>query len=353
VQLHRPAWALALFALAATIAIGLANRSHRPFPQASALPLTRGIITNAFVESGYDFRRRYTASWFHAPNQIIGTFHRNPTGGIDVLQLDLAQPNAPSVHHPAALDDHETRPLTYWTISPDGRWLLTVRRLRESRLYQVYQSDHSLAGSWTNRYEGRSQPDWLNNSSGFVEWPIRDGRLLARVHWLDTDQPTEVQLDSLPAHVLRRPDPLPQPCVPLLFSSLSSDIAAEFLILSPDRHPANWRRAILDIPEPLRHLDRTSVALSPTADHLAWLCETTARLPRLTFSRVPPFLEIRPRHRTSLFVSRPDGSQLTFLGRTHPGTTFPAIRWSTAGDHLTFLYQDSLWLQRLPTPAHH
>jgi hypothetical protein len=205
---------------------------------------------------------------------------------------------------------------------------------------------------WTNRYEGRSQPDWLNNSQAFVEGPIRESRLLARDYWLDTAGSNEIDLAALPIHTVRTPEPLPQPCVVMLYSPNSTEIAAEFLILSPDRQPQSCMRAALTLPESLRHHEKITITLSPTVDQLAWLWETTDRLPRLALSRGPPFIHLQPRLRTSLFVSRPDGSQLAFLGRTRPGTTVSAVSWSPEGDQLTFVYQNALWRQPLSTPPH-
>lgn len=345
---HRAWWALALFALAAAFIVGWLGRSTRLFDYAHPVLSTRGVITNAFIESGYDFRRRYTVSWFLTSNQSIASFHRSPDGAVQLLQLNPGLPQ--SLEQPAPLGDIEGQPLIYWAPSPDGQWLLTVRRLDRLRLYQVYRSDHTLHAHWTNLFEGRSLPDWLNNSQGFVEWPVRESRLLARVHWLDTAQSTEVDLETLPTHTLRTPEPLPQPCVPMLYFPNSPNITAAFLILSADRQPRNWKRVSVILPESLRHHEKTTVTLSPTADRLAWLCESTDQLPRPVLNRVPPFFQLEPQLRTSLFVSRPDGSQLAFLGRSRPGTLVPALRWSPKGDAFTFVYQNALWRQPLSTP---
>jgi hypothetical protein len=338
--------------LAAALAVGFLARSPRLFHQAHPIAPTHGIITNAYVESGYDFRRRFTLSWFLTSNQVIAGFQRSSNGVVQLIRFDPDQAGAPSVETPAALAQIEGQPLIFWAASPDGQWLLTVRRLQPMmRLYQVYRADHTLHARWTNPYEGRSQPDWLLNSQGFVEWPIRESRLLARVYWLDTAESTEVDLAALPVHTLRTPDSLPQPCVPMLYSPESSEIAAEFLILSPDRQPRNWQRATLILPESLRHYEKITVSLSPAAHQLAWLCETTDYLPHLSLNAVPPFIHSELQLRTSLFLSRPDGSQLSFLGRTRSGTTVPAVRWSPKSDQLTFVYQSALWTQRLPPPT--
>jgi hypothetical protein len=340
-----------LAAVAAAIAVDQSSRPEHRFPKAKPVATTRGVITNALMDSGYDSRPRSTISWFLQSNHVISSFHRNPAGLIGLHQFDLARPAALATVYPAALAENGTETLSYWAPSPDGRWLLTVRRLDQRRFYRVFGADHALHASWTNRHEGRSQPDWLNDSSGFVEWPIREGRLLARVHWLDTFQTSEVDLLALPAYRLDGPGPLTQPCVALLYSPPPPGIATEFLILAPTRDPDGWKRAILSLPEGLHRHEQPRVTLSPTADQLAWLCDSTNRLPRLSFSRLPPFVHVLPRSQSSLFVSRPDGSQLTPLGRTQPGTTVAAVRWSPAGDHLSFFYQDVLWLQPLtPLP---
>jgi hypothetical protein len=337
--------------LAAAIAVGFLARSPRFFHQAHPLALTQGVITNTYVESGYDYRRRFTLSWFLTSNQVIAGFQRSSNGAVQLLRFDPAQAGPPSVEAPAAFAPIEDQPLVFWAPSPDGQWLLTVRRLEQLRLYQVYRADHTLHARWTNAYEGRSQPDWLLNSQGFVEWPIRDSRLLARVYWLDSSHPTEVDFAAIPIHTLHSPEPLPQPCIPMLYSPNSSEVAAEFLILSPDRQPRNWKRATLLLPESLRHYEKITVSLSPAAHQLSWLCESADPLPHWELNRIPPFIHFQPQYRTSLFVSRPDGSQLVFLGRTRPGTTVPAVRWSPESDQLTFVYQNALWTQPLPQPA--
>lgn len=340
----------ALFATA--IAVAFLARSPQLFRQAHPLAPTQGIITNAYLESGYDYRRRFTLSWFLTSNQSVASFQRNSNGIVQLLRFHPNHADAPSVEELPPLSRIDDQPLIFWAPSPDGRWLLTARRLQQLRLYQVYRADHTLHARWTNPYEGRSQPDWLLNSQGFVEWPIRDSRLLARVYWLDSSTPTEVDFAAIPIHTLHSPDPLPQPCVPMLYSPNSSEVAAEFLILSPDRQPRNWKRATLILPESLRHYEKITVNLSPAAHQLSWLCESAAPLPHWELDRVPPFIHFQSQYRTSLFVSRPDGSELVFLGRTRPGTAVPAVRWSPESDQLTFVYQDALWTQPLdPAPA--
>ncbi len=279
---------------------------------------------------------------------MIACFSRDPTGGVKILRFNLDQPEFRAIDQPAALDLNRDRPLIYWAPSPDGRWLLTVRRFGQRRLYQVYESGHSLQASWTNRFEGRSQPDWLNDSTGFVDWPIREGRLLARVYWIDTGRAAEVDLDSLLSVPVVTSKPMPQPCVELRFSPLSTEIAAEFLLLSADRNPLNWARGVLNLPRALRHSQKTDITLSPTADRLAWTCEEADLIPLVILSSAPPFLEVQTQIRTSLYVSRPDGSQLALLGRTRPGATFSEVCWSPEGSQLSFVYQNSLWLQHVP-----
>jgi hypothetical protein len=340
-----------LAAVAAAIAVDQSSRPERRFPKAKPVSITRGVITNALMDSGYDSRPRSTISWFLESNHVISSFHRNPAGLIQLHRFDPALSSPATTVYLEALADNGNGTIVFWVPSPDGQWLLTVRRLDQRRLYQVFDHHHSLHRSWTNRHEGRSNPDWLSDSSGFVEWPIRDGRLLARVHWLDRDETAEADLLDLPVQAVHGPGPLPQPCVPLLYSPPAVGVAVEFLVLSPDREPRSWQRATLRLPDALRRYEPPRIALAPAAARIAWLCESTNRLPRISFSRAPPFVRVQPRLQSSLFVSRPDGSQLAPLGRTQPGTVVDAVRWSPAGDHLSFFYQDVLWLQPLtPLP---
>jgi hypothetical protein len=300
------------------------------------------------MESGYDSRRRFTSSWFLQSNHVVCSFHRDPAGLIQLRRLDPAQSPPSTAVYPEPLSDNSNGILVFWAPSPDGQWLLTVRRFDQRRLYQVFDHRLSLHRAWTNRHEGRSHPDWLSDSSGFVEWPIRDGRLLARVHWLDRDDTAEADLLDLPVDAVHGAGPLPQPCVPLIYSPPAVGVAIEFLILSTNREPASWQRATLQLPDTLRRYEPPRVTLSPAATRIAWLCESTNRLPRISFTRAPPFVRVQPRFQSSLFVSRPDGSQLAPLGRTQPGTAVAAVRWSPEGDSLSFVYRNELWIQPLP-----
>jgi hypothetical protein len=348
VQFPRFWWAWALAATAAAIAVDQSSRPSHQFPKAKPVPLTRGVITTGLMESGYDARRRFTTSWFLQSNHVICSFHRDAAGHVQLHSFHPGQ-NPPATNvvlEPLA--EREEGTLVFWAPSPDGRWLLTVHRLDDRRVYRVFDNHHSLHRSWSNRHEGRSRPDWLSDSSGFVEWPIRDGRLLARVYWLDRGQTAEADILDLPVRAVDGPDPLPQPCVPLLYSSPAVGMAVEFLVLSDHLEPGGWQRLAVALPEALRRYDPPRIALSPAARQIAWLCESTNRLPRVSFSRGPPFVRLQPRLQSSLFVSRPDGSQLVPLGRTQPGTAVAAVRWSPEGDSLSFVYRNELWIQPLP-----
>jgi hypothetical protein len=176
--------------------------------------------------------------------------------------------------------------------------------------------------------------------------PTPRPRLLARYHRVHRSRPRYTPHphpphSRTPASTLRAHALLPQ----------SPKIAAEFLILSPDRQPQNWKRATLILPESLRHHEKITVSPLRRPIDSPGSVNPPTPCPTWPSTAFPPSSISNPRLRTSLFVSQPDGSQLVFLGRTRPGTTVPAVRWSPASDQLTFVYQNALWTQPLPQPA--
>lgn len=316
---------------------------------AIAVEATRGWIVADTIASGYDHVPRRAPAWFWRSESQLTCLQPTGTSTIDWIDLDLATGHATPPSPTRMLQpDPPDAELFYWCASPDGRWFLQVARHRRERIYSTFSMEGTFHRAWTNFYESNTHPEWLSNSSGFVEWPIRDGQLLVRVHWLDTGHSVEIQLNELPGIASSSPNPLPQPFVPLTKWPLAPGIAAEFLVLDPVDNPAAWHRRILALPEQLADYSDVRVVPAPTGEHLAWLAHARSKIPIVRPAPDFPFLRFEPKHRTTLLLSRPDGTDLRVIGRTPAGQTIERLQWSPASSRVSFLYAEQLWVQPVP-----
>jgi hypothetical protein len=347
--LRRRTWPVLLWlgALTALLLWITLSHLHPLWPGAIRLDLTHGIITNNFIHSGYDFVPHHAPSWFWNSNSNLIHLARSGPGIYHTINLDL---------HPIRLQQftHDSRPtpsthetaLVDWAPSPNGRWILKLERRGATRFYTASTFDGQQSLSWTNRYEGRTPPEWISDSTGFVDWPVRDNPLLAHVYWLNSPTTHELTLDDLPARPITTPA-LPQPFVLMRKQPHSPGTAAELLILSPRDHPAAWHRAILPTPTAFAAETGIQTIIAPTGDWFLWLRHKPAPFPKPAFHPGFPYLSFHSRDRTTLLLSRPNGSQLHILGRTTPGRTIDAARWAPDGRRFAFVYDDSLWLHQV------
>jgi hypothetical protein len=350
---HR-AW---LFALALCVLAGLciALTWHRPvllWPGAYPIEATQGWFVTDTIASGYDYVPRRASAWFWRSGSEVTTLRYGTDGALEWIDFNLASQHKTRRQQGSMLEPFpSTAELFYWSASPDGRWLLQLTRNgQRDRMYSTFTMEGKFHLAWTNRYESHTHPEWLSDSSGFVEWPIREGQLLARVHWLETGTMLEIQIDQLPGITNSSATPLPQPFVPLTKWPVAPGAAAEFLILQPTDDPASWHRRTLLVPEALIDFIQVQVYPAPTGDRLAWLAHATSRVPMVKASHDFPFLKFQPKHSTTLFLSQSDGSDLRRIGRTRHGEILGHLQWTPDARRLSFIYDETLWVQSLPVP---
>lgn len=324
------------------------SRWHSPWPQTTPVPAAVGLVDGDFMPSGYDFFPRQSISWFWSSPSNLAFLHRAGSAGVQGGCVDLSDGRSADFKPvPWLRSAHPSSEIFFWAASPDGRYLLTVSESGPDRVYTVSTIEGDHRGAWTNRYESHTHPEWLNDSSGFVEWPLRDGRLLARTHWIDCGTSQELDLEQLPPLVVRTGSPLPQPYVLLTKWPVAPGTAAEILVLTPPTDPGAWYRASVPVSAALTGQPDLELSISPTGDSILWLCHTPSQLPRPARQDWFPFVLFRRVYRTTLFVSKPDGNDLQFLGRTQPGHPVGAIRWSPDGSQFAFLHQNTVWLAPL------
>jgi hypothetical protein len=352
--MRRPrTWPIAVaLCLLAGLIVWLGPHRRGPlWPEAIPVELARDWIAADTIPSGYDVVRRQAAAWFWRSESELTCLRPAPDATVEWLDIDLAtQQTTPRSPGPLLQPYPADAALFFWSASPDGRWFLQITRDEPARVYSTFALDGTHHRAWTNRYESHTHPEWLSDSSGFVEWPARDGQLLARIHWLDSGISTEIQLDQLPG-VASSPEKLiPQPFVPLTKWPIDPGVAAELLVLNPPDNPTAWYRHILELPAALADYADVRVYPSPTGERLAWLAHAKSRIPALQSARNFPYAILQSKHRTTLLLSQPDGSDLRTLGRTPDGLTIERLQWSPAGHQIGFVYDDQLYVQSLSPP---
>jgi hypothetical protein len=330
------------------------QRLPRPgplWPGVQPLEMTDGWTVTDTIASGYDYFPRRASAWFWRSESDVTSLRPGADGAIEWVDFDLvAQQRSPRPSASMLQPFPSSAELFYWSASPDGQWLLQIARRGRDRIYSTFTLDGTFYRAWTNRYESHTHPEWLSDSSGFVEWPIRDGQLLARIHWLKTAVPLEIQLDQLPSLTNASANPIPQPFVPLTKWPVAPGVAVEFLVLQPVDNPAAWHRRVLVQPTTLGGFVEVEVYPAPTGERLAWLAHRTSVVPMVQPSRDFPFLKIQPKHSTTLFLSQPDGSDLQRIGRTRDGEVLGHLQWTPDASRISFVYDQTLWVQSLPAP---
>jgi hypothetical protein len=351
---RRLLWPVALVAVGLLAALILGPNLPGPrllWREAILLEQTDGRLFRDFIPSGYDHVPRQAAAWFWRSESELTCLQPGADGSVDWIDVNLSThqrsqgPPGPWLQPPPA----NAEPF-FWRVSPNGHWWLQVGRRGPDRIYAVMLIDGTSRATWTNRYESHTHPEWLSDSSGFVEWPIREGQLLARVHWLDHRTTTEVQLNQLSSVATPPGIPLPQPFVPMTRSPRAPGVAMEFLVLEPTHDPAAWFRRRLSLPEALAEHTEVQVYPAPTGDHLAWLAHDSSRIPTVHARRGFPYLTFEPAYRTTLLLSQADGSRLQTLGRTPTGRTIEWLQWTPDATRISFVYADQLWIQAVPDP---
>jgi hypothetical protein len=327
-------------------------RTHRPgplWPGAVALEPTRGLVQRDLIDSGYDHVPRQALAWFWRSASTLSCLRPGSAGSIEWTDVDLLNGRRTQRSPGPLLQPHPPEAESVaWSPSPDGEWFLQISRQGADRIYTVLDWKGEPHGQWRHRYESHSHPEWLSDSSGFVEWPIREGQLLARVHWLAAGTSVEVNLMSLPALPCASPEPLPQPFVCMGRWPRDSSVAAEFLVLDPIDHPPAWHRRVLPLPSALAEYEQVTVYAAPSGEALAWLGHARSSVPTVRNSGQFPFLHLQVEHRTTLLLSAADGTGLRALGRTAAGETLEHLQWIPGSAGISFLYAGRIWIQSRP-----
>jgi hypothetical protein len=324
-------------------------RVHRPdplWPGAVALESTRDLVQGDFIASGYDHVPRQAVAWFWRSASTLTCLRFRSSSSIEWIDMDIANDHRSEGSPGPLLQPHPPdAELVSWSPSLDGQWFLQISREGTNRIYAVFHLRGGLHAEWRHPYESHSHPEWLSDSSGFVEWPIREGQLLARVHWLTTGSSMEVNLEQLAAIPGSCTVALPQPFVLMTRWPRDPSVVAEFLVLDPIDQPEGWHRRVLPLPAALAGYDDVHVYAAPTGDHLAWLAHARSSFPTVGVSGRFPFLTVQVQHRTTLFVSTLDGTDLRRVGRTPAGVTLEHLQWIPESIAISFLHAGRLWIQ--------
>lgn len=342
---RRRNWIAALICLAVLLLILFsAGSSNDLLARATRLALTQGVITNEMTYSGYHFFYHYAPSYAWLSETQLHSIQEVSRGSYETARLDLAAGNivkragrGPLRNSQGTLD----QPF-YWRVSPDGKWILFLSKNGDDLIYTATTLDGDRQTAWTNRFDGSVEPVWLSDSSGFVEWPARDGTNYARIRWLSSGLINEFDLGSSPMASLQDLDRLKSPYAAVSPKMLSSGHAAEFFELSGTGERSTLRRYSVSVPEELQQ-GESKVFLSPRGDRLAWLCFVKRKIPELIRVRRFPFFMTEPRFTTAVLVSRLDGSELRLIGRLRPGDDIRSVAWTPSGRQLSFIHANSLW----------
>jgi len=313
--------------------------------KASRLAVAQGVITNELIYSGYSFFYHHVPSYFWLSDTELFSIHDVRRGVYETVRIDLTtgkiarKPGRTPIDAARGAGDKAF----YWTVSPDGRWILSISKAgNDEHKYTARRFDAARQVAWTNHYEGSVQPTWLGDSSGFLEWPVRDGVGYARVHWLDTGGINELNLDALPAERLDRKQSLEQPNAMIISTRWRNGSAAEFIELKRAVDGLVAKRYSLAPPAELAWGDGKAF-LSPRGDRLAWVTSFTRRFPRITLQRRDPYLNVEPVSSTVVCLSRLDGTGLRVLGHLKSGLDINRVAWTPDARKLSFVCDNAFW----------
>jgi len=305
----------------------------------------RNIVTNEFTYSGYHFFYHHTASYFWLSDVELLSIREVRQGVYESARIHLASREISRSPGRLLLEPAQDKwdKTFYWNVSPDGKWILYVASTRTHLIYTAKSLDGSRQVAWTNRFQGGVNPTWLSDSSGFIEWPVDETGLHARVHWMASRETTEFSIDALPcaspAGLARLQHPFAQ--VPVRVQA-TLNMVGEFVQLRRAEGAWELTRFGLQKPQNLRRGEGW-ICLSPRGDRVAWLYYIPERVPQFTFERAYPFVETRPRYSTVVLISRPDGNQIHVVGSIGPARGLASVTWTPDGRRLSFVCDEALW----------
>jgi hypothetical protein len=318
--------------------------------RAARVAATQGIVTNEASYSGYHFFYHHTASWYWLSDNEILSIREVARGVYESAQINLSSGQITRSPGRMQLDVAQDKwdKTFYWTVSPDGKWILYVGSARGSLIYDARRFNGSARVTWNNRFEGVVHPTWLSDSSGFIEWPMRELGRQARVHLLSSHDTAQFKIDDLPAGFMSGKARLEHPFaqVPSRIQT-TTNTAGEFLELKQVNGKLALQRFLLPIPAKLRRGEGRTF-ISPQGDRVAWVYAFQLRVPRFWFERTYPYVETRPRYSTVVLASGADGDGLGTIGVLGPGSDVGTVTWNPDGKRLGFVHDGSLWTVPVP-----
>jgi len=232
---------------------------------------------------------------------------------------------------------NEARPFL-WLVSPDGRWLLSVREQQTNAVFTVTDLNWTVAQLWTNRWMN-TRPIWLSRSQGFVEQIFDEGESFARLYRLDSPQSERIRLNVEPMAAPPEFGRAPMAVLP----EASQPDAVECVSFEFAEWKTTMGKFAFPVPSELRASDWTLYP-SPAGDRLAWLAYYRQKLPHLAVQREFPFVQAEPRYVGCLWLSRTDGTELRALGRLQPGDEIRRVAWAPDGKRLSFILRERIWV---------
>ncbi len=346
VQLSRPKWFAVLVCLLIGVFVLFSTRSQSDLlSRASRLTVAIGVITNEMTYSGYRFFYHHVPSYFWLSDTELFSIREVRRGAYESVRIDLTTGNVVREPGRSPIDAGQGAgdKAFCWTVSPDGKWILSISKARnDEHNYIARRFDAARQVAWTNHYDGSVQPTWLGDSSGFIEWPVRDGVGYARVYWLDTGRTNEINLDALPADALKRKQSFEQPNAMIISKMWREGSAAEFIELKREGDGLTAKRYCLAPPAELARGEGRAF-LSPRGDRLAWVVSFTRRFPRIAFQRRDPYLIVEPVNSTVVCLSRLDGSDIRVLGHLKSGFDISRVNWTPDAHRLSFVCDNAFW----------
>jgi len=346
VQLSRPKWFAVLVCLLIGLFVLFSTRSRGDLlSRASRVAIAQGVITNELTYSGYRFFYHHVPSCFWLSDSELFSIHEVRRGVYESVRLDLAagtvvrEPGRGPVDASPGAGDR----IFCWTVSPDGKWILSIGKASNDDLaYVARRFDATHQVGWTNRFDGGLQPTWLSDSSGFIEWCVREGVGYARVYWLDTGRTAEINLDALNPETPDARQGFREPHAPVDSKMWREGSAAEFIELTRHGDGATARRYRLRSPPRLARGEGQAF-LSPRGDRLAWVVTFERRFPSVGFQRHDPYFVVEPAYSTVICLSRTDGSDVRVLGRLQSGRQLTRLAWTPDSARLSFVCDHALW----------